>query len=75
VLGRELAAEDGEPGGPHGTDGGGLEGVPKGGVSAPTRRRARRVVDLDVLAVNRAYAVHGRRVALARSPPPKRPPF
>ena len=75
MVGRELAAKDGGAGGAHGADGRGFEGVPKGGVSAPTRRRACRVVHLDVLAVNRAYAVHGRRVDLARSPAPKRPPF
>jgi len=59
VVGREREAKDGAPGGPHGADGRGAEGVPTGGESALRRRRALRVVDLDVLAVVRADSVHG----------------
>jgi len=70
VVGRELEAKDGGPGGLHGADGRGAEGVPTGGVSAPRRRRACQVVDLDVLAVIRADAVHGRRDRARAGVPP-----
>jgi len=68
--GPEREVKNGGPGGPDGADGCGEEGVPTGGVSAPRRRRAGRVVNLDVLAVVRANAVHCRRDRARAGVPP-----